>query len=457
MTPLAGIPRGEDVLQCRDFDGQRVRGHREVVEATRHPGRARGSVLRGALERDDGQMSTSGVIADRDVERDSRLTADERLRRGARRASRPPWAGFEAWCLGRRATMMVDLVGSGSAESRVRPVAVVPGDVERQFLLDGDETVWDQNQSPGALVLDGSDAALDHDEAAVLADGAEPLRDTATATPALELPGGELAALVGDKALGLMALEKALQKLPNCSGGGLAAEDGEARDASRVVIHGNGHPPAERPHLRQGEGTPRGPEPGGGRHGREIDVPEVIRLSGGDLARSCLESRAGDRRSCLPQHPAHCRGTEVETCTGEDLGDLYLAHGGAEDLEMPHEVADEVGEFVHRLRQADDGVWAFFVDPRRPGGDGGRSHEEGAGSLRERPTACGPQLEDRQPRCRRIVGPSLMRISSRSNWISCWSRSISARRRRRGLRLRAARPRAAVRAKVEREIACTAA
>ena len=269
-------------------------------------------MLRGALERDNGQMSTSGVIADRDVERDSRLTADERLRRGARRASRPPWAGFEAWCLGRRATMMVDLVGSGSAESRVRPVAVVPGDVERQFLLDGDETVWDQNQSPGALVLDGSDAALDHDEAAVLADGAEPLRDTATATPALELPGGELAALVGDKALGLMALEKALQKLPNCSGGGLAAEDGEAHDASRVVIHGNGHPPAERPHLRQGEGTPRGPEPEGGGHGREIDVPEVIRLSGGDVARSCLESRAGDRRSCLPQHPAHCRGTEVE-------------------------------------------------------------------------------------------------------------------------------------------------
>ncbi len=78
--------------------------------------------------------------------------------------------------------MMVDLVGSGSAKSRMRSVDVVPGEVDGQFPLHGSETVRDQNQAPGALGLDGADAALDDGEAAVLADGAEPLSDTATAT-----------------------------------------------------------------------------------------------------------------------------------------------------------------------------------------------------------------------------------------------------------------------------------
>ncbi len=84
------------------------------------------------------------------------------------------------------------------------PVAVVPVEVERQLLLEGGETVRDRDESRGALVLDGSDAALDHGEAAVLADGAEALADVSAATPASELPGDELPALVGDEIPGLM-------------------------------------------------------------------------------------------------------------------------------------------------------------------------------------------------------------------------------------------------------------
>ena len=82
-------------------------------------------MLRGALERDGRQMSTSAVEADSEMERDSGLTADESLRRGAWGASGPPRAGFEAWRPGGRTPMVVDLVGSGGAESRVRSVAVV--------------------------------------------------------------------------------------------------------------------------------------------------------------------------------------------------------------------------------------------------------------------------------------------------------------------------------------------
>ena len=179
--------------------------------------------LRGALERDDGQMSPSTVVADRELEGDSGLTADERLRRSAWGTTRPLRAGLEARRPIGRAAMVVDLVGSGGAESRVRPVAVVPGDVDGQFVLHGRETVRDQNQSPGALVLDGADAALDHGEAAVFADGAEPLADAATATPALEVPGGELTALIGEKVPGLNAgpPEMAFEASPHGARSGL--------------------------------------------------------------------------------------------------------------------------------------------------------------------------------------------------------------------------------------------
>src|SRR5713101_1468102 len=104
-------------------------------------------------------------------------------------------------------------------------------------------------------------------------------------------------------------------------------EDSETHQAPRAVVDDHREPPAERPDLRQGEGTPRGPEAEGGGHSRQINVPEVIRLSGCDGTRGRLESQTGSRELCLPQHSAHRRGSEVETRAGEDLGDLDLAQG----------------------------------------------------------------------------------------------------------------------------------
>src|SRR5712692_8726656 len=147
-----------------------------------------------------------------------------RCRRGAGRRSWPAWAGFEAGPPGCQTPMVVDLVGCGGAEPHVRPVTVVPGEVEGQFLLEGGETVRDREESSRALVLDGSDATLNHGQAAVLTDGTEPLVDAATATPALEPPGDELAALVGDKVPRLHArpAEMPFEKPPNGRGRGLA-------------------------------------------------------------------------------------------------------------------------------------------------------------------------------------------------------------------------------------------
>lgn len=99
----------------------------------------------------------------------------------------------------------------------MRPVAVVPGDVQGEFLPEGDEPVGDKNQAPGALVLEGSDARLDDGEASVLADGPESEADSATAAPSPESPGGELGASIGNRVPGLLArrLEGSFQKSPH--------------------------------------------------------------------------------------------------------------------------------------------------------------------------------------------------------------------------------------------------
>jgi len=143
-------------------------------------------------------------ITDGQVELDSRLPADERAGGSARRATWPPWPWLEARGPDGWSPIVVDLVGGCAPESRVGPVAVVPGTIELQTLLEGDETVRDRYESPRALGLERPDAALDHGEAAILADGAEPLPDTAATAPASELPGDELPALVGDEIPGLM-------------------------------------------------------------------------------------------------------------------------------------------------------------------------------------------------------------------------------------------------------------
>ena len=56
--------------------------------------------LRGAFERDDGQMTPPAEITDLEVEPDSRLTADQSLRGRARSATWPSRSRFKARRLG---------------------------------------------------------------------------------------------------------------------------------------------------------------------------------------------------------------------------------------------------------------------------------------------------------------------------------------------------------------------
>jgi hypothetical protein len=65
----------------------------------------------------------------------------------------------------------------------------------------------------------------------------------------------------------------------------LLDETRRSHDAAREVIDGHGHPPAERPTLREREGAPSGPEAGHNRGDGQIDVPDVIGPFCGDDAR----------------------------------------------------------------------------------------------------------------------------------------------------------------------------
>src|SRR5438093_4497708 len=246
--------------------------------------------------------------------------------------------------------MVVDLVRGRGPESRVRSVSVVPGEVEFELLLEGRETVRNLDESARALVLERPDASFNHSKAAVRTDGAEALPDAAASTPAPEPPGDELPALVGDEMPRLVTCHtnEPLHEPAHGIRGGLAWEYCEPHHAPRIVVDGDTHPPTERPDLGQGEGNPRNPEAERGGHAGEVDMPEVARPAGGDDARRDLRGRHRFMRSRRAQHPANRRRSEMQTRTGENPGDPDSPHGGAQDLQTADEVADEVGEAIHR-------------------------------------------------------------------------------------------------------------
>src|SRR5207249_2888597 len=152
---------------------------------------------------------------------------------------------------------------------------------------------------------------------------------------------------------------------------------------------------------------PRSPEPERGGNGREIDVPEVIGVPGGDDVSGFLGSMVGSWPFPVAKHPTYRRWGEVKTGAGENLSEFHLLEGRTEDLEAPHEVGDEIGELAHRLGQADQCVRALFIETPHPGGDGEWAHEEDAGGLGEGPPTSGAKFEDRQPLRCRIMGPSV--------------------------------------------------
>lgn len=133
-------------------------------------------------------------------------------------------------------------------------------------------------------------------------------------------------------------------------------------------------------------------------------MPEVVRLASSDDTRHCLRGQERLRRSRRMQHPADRGRAEVQTRTGQNPGDLDSPHSGAKDLEPSYDVADELGEPVHRVGETDKRVGTVFIETGRPGRDSEGSHEERARRLGEGPGSHRPKLQDGQALSRRVVG-----------------------------------------------------
>ncbi len=82
--------------------------------------------LRCAFERDDGEMWPVIMEIDFECEPGSRLSGDKRMRSGAGRAARPPFARFDAGSSIGRSQPEVDFIRRQALERRVGTMLVVP-------------------------------------------------------------------------------------------------------------------------------------------------------------------------------------------------------------------------------------------------------------------------------------------------------------------------------------------
>ena len=75
----------------------------------------------------------------------------------------------------------------------------------------------------------------------------------------------------------------------------------------------------------------------------------------------------------------------MQSCPAQRLGDLDLAHTGAQGFQTLHNVADEVREYIYRFAQLQQGIGALLIDAFHPRCNRGRRDEEGVGGLFEGP------------------------------------------------------------------------
>lgn len=207
---------------------------------------------RGALQRHDGQVPSFAREGELTRQSDSRLAPGQRHRLGAARASRPSCPWFKPRLLVHWTEAVADFIGSSAAERRVGPMAVVPGDQFREFSLEGSSPQRHQREPCDAL-LEREDQSLDHGDAAVLADRAEPRTHTLPSAPRFEFVTGKLGTLVRNQMPGLRSygVDHAAQEGTHHLGGWLSLKKGDAHDPPGVMVQYHADPPSKRPALRQ--------------------------------------------------------------------------------------------------------------------------------------------------------------------------------------------------------------
>ena len=128
------------------------------------------------------------------------------------------------------------------------------------------------------LVLQSPDEPLHHRDASVFADGAVSRRlDALSFDPASECLAIENAVPVADDVFGRGALvNRPSQERADGPAIWPVAEDTDVHDAARVMVDDNSDPPTKGPALGNRLGKPRGTKTRASRHGREVNVPDVV-------------------------------------------------------------------------------------------------------------------------------------------------------------------------------------
>jgi len=134
-------------------------------------------VLRGPLQFDDGKMPAPIEELNGKVKSSCAMGLI---------LGRPPWPGFPPGRGACRLTAM-DLEWCQAVQGLMRTMLVVPGHVVRQLQSHRVDAEWHENLA-SALRLHRSNEPLDHRDAALLADRAEPGSDAPLATPAASPP-----------------------------------------------------------------------------------------------------------------------------------------------------------------------------------------------------------------------------------------------------------------------------
>ena len=146
---------------------------------------------------------------------------------------------------------MIDLIGLGAMQARVRPVFRIPVGEQPKRLAAGFATKRYRDDAC-AFILERQDEPLDQVNATVLANVAEAWGDPLATTPVLEQVAPKLLSLVADNVFGrgTGVIDNAFEEALNRQRRGIFLEDGNAHDASGIVVDDHRHPPEEWPALR---------------------------------------------------------------------------------------------------------------------------------------------------------------------------------------------------------------
>ena len=106
----------------------------------------------------------------------------------------------------------------------------------------------------------------------------------------------------------------------------------------------------------------------------------------------------------LPQHASDRRRAELKTCASHNLGQSLGPDGREQSLQLPHEVAHDVGVAVDRLQRLYERPLLILVDASHPVLQGLQIDEEHASDPVQCPAPGCSELQDAQALDGRVVG-----------------------------------------------------